>query len=273
MTQLSYFYTITGIVYSSTSVVFTVVPLTTQHYSPSQNELFIISYQASGATGLQGLPGTATNTGATGPTGSQGLPGIATNTGATGPQGYTGSIGLQGIPGIAANTGAAGAGFPPGGTSGQVLAKIDATNYNTQWISGVGNVIGPYIFKFTTLGTGIGSLNSAIDQAGAPLVGWSVTFPSAQSITIVYPASITGTFTNFRRMSGNAVPGNASAPPFAYTLSSFVSGGVGGAGVSIDLATRTIYFTNASSAQYGFTSVVDATMYILFDLIQTPVLP
>ena len=29
---------------------------------------------------------------------------------------------------------AAGTGLPPGGTAGQILAKIDATNYNTEWI-------------------------------------------------------------------------------------------------------------------------------------------
>jgi hypothetical protein len=39
-----------------------------------------------------------------------------------------------GIPqGIAGPTGATGAGVPVGGTDGQVLAKIDATDYNTQW--------------------------------------------------------------------------------------------------------------------------------------------
>jgi hypothetical protein len=47
-----------------------------------------------GPTGLQGIPGTATDTGATGPTGPQGIAGTATNTGATGP------TGLQGISGI-----------------------------------------------------------------------------------------------------------------------------------------------------------------------------
>lgn len=38
-----------------------------------------------------------------------------------------------GIP--AGQTGATGPGVPIGGTDGQVLAKIDATNYNTQWVT------------------------------------------------------------------------------------------------------------------------------------------
>jgi hypothetical protein len=35
-------------------------------------------------------------------------------------------------------TGPSGVGIPAGGTSGQVLAKIDETNYNTQWVTSSG---------------------------------------------------------------------------------------------------------------------------------------
>lgn len=55
----------------------------------------------------------------------------------------TGGIGPAGAPG------AAGVGVPTGGTTGQVLAKIDATDYNTQWVTGggggggSGDVVGP----------------------------------------------------------------------------------------------------------------------------------
>ena len=34
--------------------------------------------------------------------------------------------------------GPAGQGVPIGGTANQVLAKIDATSYNTQWVTGGG---------------------------------------------------------------------------------------------------------------------------------------
>ena len=67
-----------------------------------------------GTIGPTGLPGSATNTGATGPTGiigntgPTGLPGSATNTGATGWTGPTGSMGPTGMPGSAVNTGATG---------------------------------------------------------------------------------------------------------------------------------------------------------------------
>ena len=55
-----------------------------------------------------------------------------TETGGVGPQGITGPTGPTGSAGA---TGAAGAGVAVGGTAGQVLSKIDATNYNTQWVN------------------------------------------------------------------------------------------------------------------------------------------
>jgi hypothetical protein len=48
----------------------------------------------------------------------------------SGTVGATGPAGPQGATGA---TGPAGPGVPTGGTAGQVLSKIDATNYNTQW--------------------------------------------------------------------------------------------------------------------------------------------
>lgn len=54
-----------------------------------------------------------------------------------GPIGATGSTGPQGAKGDTGDTGPtgpAGPGVPTGGTTGQVLAKIDGTNYNDHWI-------------------------------------------------------------------------------------------------------------------------------------------
>jgi Collagen triple helix repeat (20 copies) len=100
-----------------------------------------------GATGSQGpigLTGPAGPTGATGATGATGLTGAtgpAGPVGATGPAGPTGSAGATGATGstgatgTAGPTGPAGQGVPTGGTTGQVLAKINATDYNTQWVT------------------------------------------------------------------------------------------------------------------------------------------
>jgi len=102
-----------------------------------------------GLPGPQGLPGTA----ATIAVGSvfavpNGTPPTVTNVGTssaavfnfqleTGPQG---TQGIQGIPGPAGATGPAGQGVPIGGTAGQVLAKIDGTNYNTHWVDSSSSV-------------------------------------------------------------------------------------------------------------------------------------
>jgi hypothetical protein len=76
------------------------------------------------------LPGGTGPTGPPGATGSQGSPGIQGDTGATGPQGIQG---IQGATGPQGTTGDTGAGIAIGGTADQVLTKINATNFNTQW--------------------------------------------------------------------------------------------------------------------------------------------
>jgi hypothetical protein len=52
----------------------------------------------------------------------------------TGPQGDPGPQGEQGIQGEQGDPGSPGVGVPTGGTAGQVLSKIDSTDYNTEWI-------------------------------------------------------------------------------------------------------------------------------------------
>lgn len=98
---------------------------------------------ATGATGATGPQGPIGLTGATGPMGPQGPAGTnGTNglDGATGPQGpigLTGATGAQGPVGPAGTNGTNGAGVPVGGTTGQVLSKINGTDFNTQWVTPV----------------------------------------------------------------------------------------------------------------------------------------
>ena len=86
---------------------------------------------ADGPTGPTGATGPAGATGATGATGPTGATGA---TGATGPTGATGATGPTGPAGSTGATGPAGPGVPTGGATGQVLAKIDGTDYNDHWI-------------------------------------------------------------------------------------------------------------------------------------------
>ena len=99
---------------------------------------------ATGPTGPQGPKGDTGDTGATGPKGDTGDTGATGPTGPTGPQGpkgdtgdtgATGATGPQGPKGDTGDTGAAGVGVPAGGTAGQVLSKINSTDYNTQWVT------------------------------------------------------------------------------------------------------------------------------------------
>jgi hypothetical protein len=55
--------------------------------------------------------------------------------GLPGPVGATGAAGAQGAQGVAGATGATGQGVPMGGAAGQVLSKVDGTNYNTTWVN------------------------------------------------------------------------------------------------------------------------------------------
>ena len=69
--------------------------------------------------------------------------------------GATGATGPKGDKGDTGDTGATGAGVAAGGTAGQVLAKIDSTNYNTQWVepsSGALTVSGFEAFNFGAAG-------------------------------------------------------------------------------------------------------------------------
>jgi len=79
-----------------------------------------------GDQGIQGIQGIEGMPGPWGPQGPEGIPG------APGPVGPTGPVGAPGVPGPA---GPVGIGVPTGGTAGQVLSKVDAANYNTQWVS------------------------------------------------------------------------------------------------------------------------------------------
>lgn len=85
-----------------------------------------------GPQGIQGIQGIQGPPGADGPQGVQGIQGTQGPQGDPGPQGIQG---IQGIPGTDGAVGPAGPGVVTGGSAGQVLAKVNATDFNTQWIT------------------------------------------------------------------------------------------------------------------------------------------
>jgi len=182
----------------------------TSLYAPS-------SYYTELATGAIGLPGPQ------GPQGNQGIQGVAGPTGATGATGAAGNAATiavgtttTGAPGSSVivtnsgsssaatfdftiprgdtgNTGPAGVGIAVGGTTGQVLAKTSATNYDTQWVNaGTGTVTS----VAATAGTGISITGSPITTSGT----LNIT-NSAPDQTVVLTSgtgiSASGTYPNF----------------------------------------------------------------------------
>lgn len=102
-------------------------------YAPAQGEEGIQGPQGiQGPTGPQGEVGPQGPQGTTGDTGPQGIQGPQGNVGPQGPIGLTGATGATGP------AGAAGVGLPSGGTAGQVLAKVDGTDFNTEWVDQTG---------------------------------------------------------------------------------------------------------------------------------------
>jgi hypothetical protein len=138
-----------------------------------------------GETGPKGDKGDTGNTGDTGPTGATGATGAKGDTGDQGPTGATGSQGIQGIQGIQGEVGATGAtgatgpGVAAGGTEGQVLLKVDGTDYNTVWADNaaestfylVRNNTGSTILKGTLLAASGAEPSGRIDVAPFEVTG------------------------------------------------------------------------------------------------------
>lgn len=109
-----------------------------------------------GAQGIQGETGLTGEQGIQGIQGIQGVQGVKGDTGAQGPQGLTGLSAYQvaqlngftgteaewlatlegdvGPQGPIGETGPAGPGLATGGTEGQIIVKVDDTDYNTMWV-------------------------------------------------------------------------------------------------------------------------------------------
>jgi len=93
---------------------------------------------ADGTSGSSGIDGTSGSSGIDGLAGADGTSGIDGLAGADGTSGIDGTSGVDGLAGAAGTSGTSGEdgiGIPSGGTSGQVLSKVDSNPYNTQWIT------------------------------------------------------------------------------------------------------------------------------------------
>jgi hypothetical protein len=132
---------------------------------------------ATGATGSTGATGAKGDTGDTGAKGDQGIQGLKGDKGDTGDAGSNGTNGANGLPG------SNGQGVPTGGTANQQLAKIDGSDYNTQWVNPV-DISG----KQDTLvsGTNIKTINStSLLGSGDIVIGGAVDSVNTQTGAVV----------------------------------------------------------------------------------------
>ncbi len=119
---------------------------------------------------------------------------------AQGVQGIQGIQGVQGETGPQGLTGPNGQGVATGGTAGQVLSKIDGTDYNTQWITPANNDWGLTGTAGTTAGTNFIGTTDAQDLVlkrqsveGVRLATGGAVLATGNTTTGVTPASGTGT--------------------------------------------------------------------------------
>jgi len=196
---------------------FKIIPDTTQS---SQIKVTTITESSKIAVlnfgGPQGTQGIQGPTGATGPTGQQGIQGIKGDTGLTGPQGPTGPQGLQGIQGLTGATGAqgiqgikgdtgatgatgsVGPGVAIDGTTGQLLIKNSATNYDTAWssLSSLGIATSSYVD--TSIANLVSSAPATLDTLNelATALGNDPNFATTVTNSIAGKVSLTGSYTN-----------------------------------------------------------------------------
>lgn len=88
--------------------------------------------------GSVGATGTAGTSGTRGTSGTSGVAGISGVDGMNAIDGTSGTSGTAGTSGVSGTSGTSGSTLPTGGTSGQVLVKIDSTNFNVTWMDQTG---------------------------------------------------------------------------------------------------------------------------------------
>jgi len=136
--------------------------------------------------------------------------------------------GPAGSPGAQGATGATGAGVAAGGTTGQVLTKIDGTNYNTEWTTPISS---------TAWGDITGTLSDQTDLQSAldgklPLAGG--TMNSGATIGLSdgsYAASLSPIHLNFNlftpTIGGYVIQSNHTYSNYASTYTDYIDDGEG----------------------------------------------
>jgi hypothetical protein len=99
-----------------------------------------------------------TISGTSGTSGTSGLSGTSGTSGIAGTSGTSGIEGTSGTSGLAGTSGTSGYSIPTGGTAGQVLSKIDGTDYNVEWVDMTGGGSTGSTFPYTGTASFIGDI-------------------------------------------------------------------------------------------------------------------
>lgn len=139
-------------------------------------------YRIKGADGQNGTNGqdgaAATIAVGTVTTGAAGSSATVTNAGTSSAAVFNFSI----PQGVAGSTGPAGPGVAAGGTAGQILSKVDGTNYNTQWINppSGGNEVHSYKLQSTIINSA--TVAGSYKEIGSSNAATSMRMPSFGSL-------------------------------------------------------------------------------------------
>ena len=174
--------------------------------------------------GEQGPQGCQGPMGLTGPKGAQGEPGPA---GADGPEGPAGP---QGDPGV---------GVPPGGNAGEVLAKIDGTDYNTEWVPQSGGGGTNYVFSNSN-NVSFGTNGSTV-TASASFSQTSLSYSNANGVS-------------FGTAGSTLTASVAAQSAYQFSASNGISFGTNGSTVTASYTVPTVtnyLFSNSNNVSFG----------------------
>jgi hypothetical protein len=118
--------------------------------------------------------------------------------GVDGMQGDPGAAGSQGIQGVQGPIGPPGVGVASGGTTGQILSKIDNTDFNTQWVNPSSG--GGYLKTDFTSQTSVNVVHNfgmypnvqVIDDTGSVFIPLSIVHNTVNDFTVTFFLSTTG---------------------------------------------------------------------------------
>lgn len=227
----------------------------------------------------EGIPGPPGPQGPAGPAGADGADGAQGPVGPEGPQGPPGADSMvPGPQGPQGNSGPTGPGVAAGGTAGQVLSKIDAADYNTQWV---------YAAPFDAMaynGMQINGLFDVSQEKGTAIIsigsgtytvdGWDAGSIGTQTIGVQQqaggPVGISNTLAMFTT-TANAAPAAGHAVWLQHKIEGYRTarlnfGSSAAAPITVGFwvfATQTGLFSasirnNVANRSYVFTYTVDA---------------